>query len=153
SDYKITPSRLPVKQAGTNPKGVWNALGDFGRSYNDGSILQLNYIKQIRLDSITFREGGVKLQYDNDNQLTSLVYYLAGRQVRHIGLKQHLAEGLSVTPEFMTSSLYNNYCKRFFLDSLTIRGSDSNAPGLSYAFSYVTDDLGVYSNYNTDYWD
>ncbi|GAB3348317.1 hypothetical protein GCM10027566_03660 [Arachidicoccus ginsenosidivorans] len=30
---------------------------------------------------------------------------------------------------------------------------DGNGPALRYGFTYNTDDLGVYSGYNTDYWD
>lgn len=153
SDAKMIPDRTLISQASINQKAVWTHSGNYGASYSEGSEVKLNYVKQLRLDSISFREGGVVLSYDANNQLTTILYRLAGRQIKQIILKQHQVQSQSVAPPFITSSLYNNYCKRFFLDSLTIKGMDSNAPGLKYGFTYNTDDLGVYSNYNTDYWD
>ncbi len=159
TDYKMTLNNDIYFDASINNKAMWNLLHPFGVSYEDGNIVQYNYNKQKYLDSVTFRGGKVVFSYSNEkfqfHQLSALELFEGGRLTKKVSFVQHRTDFdyPGDRPPIITYDLYTQYCNRYFLDTVTIKGSDTTQPGLRYGFAYTSDKLGVYSNYSTDYWD
>ncbi|ANI89302.1 hypothetical protein A9P82_08360 [Arachidicoccus ginsenosidimutans] len=151
-DIKVSMTSTTPSQTDGKHKYMWQMLGDLGRD-SAASIYSNNFVFEKVLSTITFRGGRIELSYSADYQLTSIRVYAGNRLVKVVKLVQHryIGNDDGGKPIPMAGGLYDEYCKRFLLDSVIITGSDSTQPGLRYGLSY-NGVFGIYDNYQNDYW-
>lgn len=153
NDYKVSMTATTPDQADGKHKYMWQQLGNLGQD-SAASLYTNNFVFETLLTTITFRGGRIEFSYSGDRQLTDLRVYAGNMLIKKVRFVQHqFTDGnFNDKPASIPSSYYNLYCKRFFLDSVVITGSDSLQPGLRYGIAYAPGSFGIYNNYNTDYW-
>lgn len=147
-EYKFT---LTTGSPSTpNVQAAWRNM-DYGTDQSQEVTFD-NVADQLPLSEISFKGGRLAMFYSDQKQLSSILLYSGNQIIKRVSLFQHALQHDNGEQPY---SYYDNLNTRYGLDSVKILGIDNNKP-LVYKMDYDVKNgescVGVYSNYNTDFW-